>query len=71
MPIKKDNKTLYSTVESSMLLKVTLQTIHKYVKTEAIRCIKVGRAIYIEESELLRYLNEVPVSNSIKYTKRK
>jgi excisionase family DNA binding protein len=57
MPITIKNIKLYTIPETAKLLRVTPQTIRKYIAENKIKAKKIGRPFYITEDNLREYLS--------------
>lgn len=57
MPTTINEVKLYSVTEIAILLNVSPQTVLNYTKQRKLIPVKIGRATYVKESDLLGYLN--------------
>ncbi|KGI56033.1 DNA-binding protein [Campylobacter sp. MIT 12-8780] len=55
---KNIKKRYYSIKESAEFFGVSYPTINRWVKTKAIKASRFGRAIYIEEDEIIKLQND-------------
>ena len=56
MPITIKDLKLYTIPETSKMLKVTAQTVRKYIKENKLSVKKIGRPFYITEDNLRKFL---------------
>ena len=56
MPITVKNLKLYTIPETAKMLKVTPQTVRKYISENKLSAKKIGRPLYITEDNLREFL---------------